>query len=112
MCCGSRGVWGTDQERAELENLPLDFCNQEIKGTKKLQAEVFTTRSTACSNIIRFSFRTATFPRSMQIHRPSKEIRRVVEACKLREKTIFSLIFPGNNGRGTVHNPQPRLAGS
>ena len=95
-----QGRMGTDQERAELENLLLDFCNQEIKGTKNYKLKFYNTFHGL------FKYHKVQLPNSdtseinadtppVQGNLSMDEIRRVVEACKLREKTIFSLIFQG-----------------
>jgi hypothetical protein len=95
-----QGHMGSDQDRAELENLLLDFCNNEIKGTKNYKLKFYNVFHGLLkyhkiqlpnSDISEINGDTPPVHGNLSMD----EIRRIVEACKLREKAIFSLIFQG-----------------
>ena len=89
-----------DHERAELENLLLDFINGEINGTKNYKLKFYNTFhglfkyhriQLPNSDISEIKADTAPVQGNLSLD----EIRRVIEACKPRERAIFTLIFQG-----------------
>ena len=95
-----QGGMTTDHDRAELENLLLDFCNQEIEGTKNYKLKFYNVfhgllkyHKVQLPNSDTSEIKADTPPTEGNLS--MDEIRRVVEACKLREKAVFALIFQG-----------------
>jgi hypothetical protein len=95
-----QGRMATDHERAELENLLLDFCNQEIEGTKNYKLKFYNVlhgllkyHKVQLPNSDTSEIKADTPP--IEANLSMDEIRRVVDACKLREKAVFALIFQG-----------------
>jgi hypothetical protein len=95
-----QGALQNDRERAELENLLIDFVNQEISGTKNYKLKFYS----AFHGL--FKYHHVQLPNSdlsevkgdttpVQGNLSLDEIRRVIEACKPRERAVFTLIFQG-----------------
>src|SRR5467141_5236798 len=90
-----QGRMVSDHERAELENLLLDFCNQEIEGTKNYKLKFYNVlhgllkyHRVQLPNSDISEIKADTPP--IEANLSMDEIRRVVDACKLREKAVFA----------------------
>src|SRR2546426_1117472 len=111
-----QGRMATDHDRAELENLLLDFCNQEIEGTKNYKLKFYNVlhgllkyHKVQLPNSDISEIKADTPP--IEANLSMDEIRRIVDNCKFREKAIFSLIFQGimDSERFTIVNHGWRL---
>ena len=111
-----QGRMATDHERAELESLLLDFCNREIEGTKNYKLKFYNVlhgllkyHKVQLPNSDISEIKADTLP--VEANLSMDEIRRVVDACKLREKAIFTLIFQGimDEERFTIVNHRWRV---
>ena len=111
-----QGSMSTGHKRAELENLLLDFCNQEIEGTKNYKLKFYNVlhglmkyHKVQLPNSDISEIKADTSP--VEGNLSMDEIRRVVDACNLREKAIFSLIFQGimDEERFTIVNHRWRV---
>src|SRR2546422_4570033 len=90
----------TDQDGAELETFLLDFCNKGIEGTKNYKVKFYNVlhgllkyHKVQLPNSDISEIKADTPP--VEANLSMDEIRRVVDACNLRERAIFSLIFQG-----------------
>jgi len=111
-----QGRMATDHDRAELENLLLDFCNQEIEGSKNYKLKFYNVlhgllkyHKVQLPNSDISEIKADTPP--IEANLSMDEIRRIVDNCKFREKAIFSLIFQGimDSERFTIVNHGWRL---